>query len=72
MRFDAAPTFESSMNVDFFDFALLLAEGQSGDLDENWDLFVDNLSRITDEFAHARALTIPKTLVPMPETVDVV
>jgi hypothetical protein len=40
---------------DFFTLALLLAEGQTGDVEEHWGVFVDNLSRISDAFARARS-----------------
>lgn len=41
--------------IDYFTFALLLAEGQIGNVEEHWSDFIDNLARITDAFAQARA-----------------
>jgi len=47
------PTAESQ--PDYFTLALLLAEGQTGDIEEHWSTFIDNLARITDAFARARS-----------------
>ncbi len=38
-----------------YDMAVLLAEGQSIVDEMSWEAFIDNLSRITDAFAGARA-----------------
>ncbi|GIX07945.1 MAG: hypothetical protein KatS3mg115_2348 [Candidatus Poribacteria bacterium] len=44
-----------SDRLSLYDLALLLAEGQTGDVRERWAVFIDNLARITDTFARARA-----------------
>lgn len=41
--------------ANMYDLAVLLAEGQSTVEDMGWEAFIDNLSRITDAFADARA-----------------
>ena len=49
----AIPT--AGSQPDYFTLALLLAEGQTGDVEGHWSAFVDNLSRISDSFARARS-----------------
>ena len=41
--------------ANMYDMAVLLAEGQSIVDEMSWEAFIDNLSRITDAFADARA-----------------
>jgi len=48
----AAPDPQST---DYFTMALLLAEAQASQADCRWEAFIDNLARITDAFAQARA-----------------
>lgn len=38
-------------DVNFYELALLLADGQSRHSENRWGSFIDNLSRICDEFA---------------------
>ena len=42
-------------HTNMYDLAVLLAEGQSNVEALSWAAFIDNLSRITDAFADARA-----------------
>ncbi len=49
----SAGTQDATANM--YDMAVLLAEGQSNLDDTSWAAFIDNLSRITDAFADARA-----------------
>ena len=35
----------------FYELALVLAAGQSHRREDRWDSFIDNLSRISDQFA---------------------
>ena len=41
--------------ADLFALSLLLAEGQVGSRTERWSMFIDQLAKITDAFASARA-----------------
>lgn len=45
---------ETRSPIDYFTLALLLAEGQTRNVEERWSDFIDNLARITDAFAQAR------------------
>ena len=45
--------------ANMYDMAVLLAEGQSIVDEMSWEAFIDNLSRITDAFADARAQAQP-------------
>ena len=38
-------------HINFYEIALLLADGQSRNSEERWSRFIDNLSRICDELA---------------------
>lgn len=52
---------QEQTRLDLFDAALLLAEGQAraetpqGESKPNWADFIENLSRIANDFAQARA-----------------
>jgi hypothetical protein len=55
MGLHTVPTAPPAAPCDYYTLALLLAEGQAGDATQHWDAFLDNLARITDSFAVARA-----------------